>query len=121
VREGGMSSVIPVRGLQFFTIRTRDLSRARRFYVEVLRFPVLEETPGQFFQVSLGGVPICVDYDADFTQQSNQIGIRVGSLEQTAAFLQEQGVSASRGQNAGESWITIQDPDGHEIIFLQDK
>jgi catechol 2,3-dioxygenase-like lactoylglutathione lyase family enzyme len=109
---------IVVQRLQFFTIHTRDLGKARQFYVEVLGFPIVEEREGEFFQVSIAGVPVCVDLDTSFTGQPNQIGITVGDLESTMAALRKLGLAIAEGRSTKETWAAVKDPDGHEVIFI---
>jgi PhnB protein len=113
---------LPIRGLNFFTIRTANLERARRFYVETLRFPVLDEKKGEYFRIAIAGVPVCVDSDAAFAgQQGNQIGITVTHLEVTREGLRARGIKFTEGQREDETWVAIKDPDGHEIIFIEEK
>jgi len=112
---------VAVERFQFFTIRTKDLQAAYRFYVELLGFPVIREEPGNFFQVSIAGVPVCVDLHPDqHGWQPNQIGVEVRDLATTLKFLQGKGCQVSEGSrpDSGERWAAIKDPDGHEIIFL---
>lgn len=113
---------LPISKLDFFTIRTANLERARRFYVDTLQFPVLDEKAGEYFRIGIAGVPVCVDYDAGFAgQQGNQIGVTVSHLGFTREGLRMRGIGFSEGQRAGETWVAIKDPDGHEIIFIQEK
>ena len=113
---------VAIERFQFFTIRTSDLQTAYRFYVELLGFPVIREEPGNFFQVSIAGVPVCVDLHPDQRGwQPNQIGVGVSDLAATVKFLQGKGCQVSEvgpPANSGERWAAIKDPDGHEIIFL---
>jgi len=110
-------SIVPQR-LQFFTIQSRNLVRARQFYVELLGFPAVDEKPGEFFQISIAGVPVCIDLNRELAFQPNQIGITVADLEETVKILEGKQLAVSRGRNAGETWASIKDPDGHEIIFI---
>jgi catechol 2,3-dioxygenase-like lactoylglutathione lyase family enzyme len=110
---------LPIRRLQFFTIRTRNLAAARRFYVESLGFEVVSEKPGEYVQVVIAGVPVCVDATAeDSPQQPNQIGVEVDDLERTIELLRARGLSVSTGSAASERWASVKDPDGHEILFI---
>ncbi len=109
---------IVVQRFRFFTIRTRDLDKARQFHVELLRFPILDERNGEFFQVSIAGVPVCVDLDADFAGQASQIGIAVADLDGTRGALRERGLAISEGRSAKETWVAVKDPDGHEVVFI---
>lgn len=113
---------LPIRRLDFFTVRTANLERARRFYVETMQFPVLDENKGEYFRIAIAGVPVCVDYDAGFApRKGNQIGVIVSHLGVTREALRGRGIKFTQGQRADETWVAIKDPDGHEIIFIQEK
>jgi uncharacterized glyoxalase superfamily protein PhnB len=113
---------LPIRGLDFFTIRTANLERARRFYVDTLQFPVRDEKKGEYFRMEIAGVPVCVDYDAGFAgQPGNQIGVTVSHLGITREGLRNREIKFTEGQRGEETWVAIKDPDGHEIIFIQEK
>jgi catechol 2,3-dioxygenase-like lactoylglutathione lyase family enzyme len=110
---------LSLRRLQFFTIRTRNLPAARRFYVDLLGLDVVSEKPGEYVQVSIAGVPLCVDVTSDDSpQQPNQIGIEVDSLERTMEALRTRGITVATGSARSEHWASVKDPDGHEILFI---
>jgi uncharacterized glyoxalase superfamily protein PhnB/catechol 2,3-dioxygenase-like lactoylglutathione lyase family enzyme len=113
---------LPIQRLDFFTIRTGDLERARRFYVETMQFPVLDENKGEYFRVAVAGVPLCVDFDAGFAgRATNQIGVVVSHLGATRENLRARGLAVSEGRRADQTWVAVKDPDGHEIIFIEEK
>lgn len=113
---------LPIRRLDFFTLRTANLERARRFYVDVLQFPVLDEKKGKYLRIAIAGVPVCVDFDAGFAgQQPNQIGIAVSHLGITREALRGRGLKFTEGRRENETWLAIKDPDGHEIILIEEK
>jgi catechol 2,3-dioxygenase-like lactoylglutathione lyase family enzyme len=112
---------VPIERFQFFTIWTKDLAASRNFYVEILGFPILREQAGNFFQVEIAGVPICVDLHPEGgPAQPNQIGIEVSSLEATIGTLREKGLEVHQGIRPGSegAWAAVKDPDGHELIFI---
>lgn len=109
----------------FVSVTTRDLERARTFWVQQLGFPITEEKPGQYFMVDAGGLRLCIDL-TDGEGQSEQvrdpvIGFRVRSVEQTIALLRDRGLSAAKEPSAGEGgrWAEIRDPDGRAIILTE--
>ncbi|HLK33162.1 MAG TPA: VOC family protein, partial [Terriglobales bacterium] len=113
---------LPIRKLEFFTIRSANLDRARKFYVDTLRFKVLDEKKGEYLRVEIAGVPLCVDFDPGVgSRQANQIGITVSHLGTTREALRVLKINFTEGQRANETWVSIKDPDGHEIIFLEEK
>jgi catechol 2,3-dioxygenase-like lactoylglutathione lyase family enzyme len=114
-------SLLPIRRLQFFTIRTRNLAAARQFYVDLLGFPVMNEKAGEYFQVEIAGVPLCVDLDTTGSlHQSNQMGIEVTDLGATREILRQKGLVVTEGSRpeSREGWVSIEDPDGHQLIFI---
>ncbi len=112
-------NAIPIVRLQFFTIRTRNLPAARRFYVEQLGFDIISEKSGEYVQVAIAGVPVCVDAEvAEGPKQPNQIGVEVSDLQQTVRYLQERGLAVATGSAASENWASVKDPDEHEILFI---
>jgi catechol 2,3-dioxygenase-like lactoylglutathione lyase family enzyme len=74
-----------INKVRFFTLRTKDLAAARNFYVDPLGLHlIIEEQVGEFFQISIAGVPVCVDLSgADEPFQPNQIGIEVADLPES--------------------------------------
>lgn len=117
-------STLFIRRLQFFTIRTRNLAAARQFYVDLLGLPIMNEKPNEYFQVEIAGVPLCVDLDtAGRLQQSNQIGMEVTDLDATREILLQKGLVITEGSRvqSRERWFAIEDPDGHQLIFIAGK
>jgi catechol 2,3-dioxygenase-like lactoylglutathione lyase family enzyme len=110
---------IPVQRFEFVTIYCKDLKASKRFYVDLLGFEITREVEGDFFQINVAGVPICVDLDAAHAHRNN-IAVEVADLDQTIAALREKGFEPSRGasERSGEQWTEIQDPDGNDVIFL---
>ena len=114
-------TLIPILRTQFVTIHTRNLEASRRFYVDLFQFPVLSEKPGDFVQVEIAGVPICIDLDKapNPVIGKNQIGVQVADLPATIAILRQKGLEVTCGQSgSGETWASVTDPDGHELIFI---
>lgn len=113
--------LIPILRTQFVTIHTRTLEASRHFYVDLFQFPVLSEKRGDFVQIDVAGVPICIDLDkaAHPSIGKNQIGVQVSDLPAAIAALRQQGFEVTSGQSgSGETWASITDPDGHELIFI---
>ena len=90
--------------------------------MDTLRFPVLDEKQGEYFRVTIAGVPLCVDLEAGARgQQPNQIGVTVSHMGFTREGLRARGLQFTEGRRADQSWVTVRDPDGNEIIFLEEK
>ena len=110
---------LSIARFQFFTIRTHNLPAARNFYVELLGFDVISEKEGEYVQVAIAGVPLCVDAEAvGGPQQPNQIGIGVHDLQQAISYLRERGLPVASGSAGSEHWVSVKDPDGHEVLFI---
>ncbi|HYU14474.1 MAG TPA: VOC family protein [Candidatus Acidoferrum sp.] len=109
----------------FVAVTTRDLDRARAFWVGQLGFAVTEEKPGQFFMVDAAGLRLCVDLaDGDIHATDGgdpEIGFRVRSVAETIALLRDRGLSPVKGPvtDARGSWAAIRDPDGRAIILTE--
>ncbi len=112
-------SSLGIRQLDFVTIYSRNLTASREFYVDRLEFPLIREVPNEFFQISVAGVPICVDLDTAQTHQNN-IGVLVDDIGATEAVLRKKGFAVHSGSNpaSNENWVEVQDPDGNQVIFL---
>ena len=108
-----------IRQLDFVTIHSTNLASSREFYLERLGFPLIREVAGEFFQMEVAGVPICVDLDKSGTHQNN-FGLVVEDLAATEAALRERGlpVHSASNQDSKEHWLSVKDPDGNEVIFL---
>ena len=109
----------------FVAMTTLDVGRARRFWSEVLGFPVTEEDPGHFFIVDAGGLRLCVDLaDGDVHRSGGTdpvIGLKVGSLEMALEELSRRGVKPERGPFAGRHgrYAYLRDPDGRIVILTE--
>jgi len=108
----------------FVALTTRDLARARRFWVDALGFPLLQDEPGHFM-VDAGGVRLCVDTaDGDLHREGSTdpvVGLRVPSLEAALAALAKRGVRPEKGPtpSRGGSWALLRDPDGRGVVVTE--
>ena len=110
----------------FVAVTTRDLGRARGFWVEQLGFPIVKEKPGQFFMVDAGGLRLCFDLpDGDVHSTGGTdpaIGFRVPSVDDAAAALRERGLVIAKESGPGDEhgrWVEIRDPDGRAVIIAE--
>src|SRR5215471_8064282 len=65
---------------QFFTIRTRNLPTARRFYVDPIGLDVVSEKPGAYVQVSISGVPADVTSDDSASTEPDRVERAIETL-----------------------------------------
>jgi catechol 2,3-dioxygenase-like lactoylglutathione lyase family enzyme len=113
-----------IQRIEFVTLWTKNLEAPRDFYTNRLGLSLVKEQTGNFFQFDICGLPVCVDYHPERSgNESNQIGVRVDDLEVTVELLRELGLRVRTGDrpDASERWASVEDPDGHELIFITDK
>jgi catechol 2,3-dioxygenase-like lactoylglutathione lyase family enzyme len=109
----------------FVAVTTKDLDRARRFWVDALGFRVTEEDPGHHFIVDAGGLRLCVDLeDGDAHRAGGTdpiVGMKVASLAPCLAALAARGVRPVEGPVRGKkgSWARFVDPDGHGVVVAE--
>src|SRR2546426_7570634 len=84
----------------FVSLTTSDLGRARRFWVEALGFPIIEEREGDYFIVDAGGLRLCVDAaDGDLHRSGGSdpvIGVKDASVRDAPEKLAAPGDAAGR-------------------------
>ena len=108
----------------FVAITTADLTCARTFWVDKLGSTVIEEQPGAFFIVDVGGLRLCVD-TADGDQHKTGstdpiIGLKVVSVKEAMSTLSKMGLSFE-GPTAGEkgSYVRLREPDGRIVVITE--
>lgn len=114
----------------YATIPTQDLERLRRFYEDVLGFPVLEETPSGIYYGGAAGTMFAVTVSGGKASGSHtQMGFRVTDIEAVVAELRARGVVFEEYETpktvdsiadmpAGRAaWF--RDPDGNVIGMIQ--
>lgn len=111
----------------FVAMTSSDLARARAFWSDTLGFAVTEEKVGEYFIVDAGGLRLCVDADDGEVHRAGArgadptIGLRVASLAETLARLEERGVRPEGGPVDGErgAHAIIRDPDGRAVVLTE--
>ena len=110
-------------GARIVTFTTRNLARARDFYVDRLGFSVLDERPGKFVMVNVGTFRLCIDR-ADEAHPAKGGGaslvFRVRNISKTAKELESRGVGyeSFTGPRVGD-YLETSDPDGYRIVFAE--
>jgi predicted enzyme related to lactoylglutathione lyase len=113
---------ITVEHVDFISIPTQDIERARQFYVEVLGLP-LERSMPSGFEVSAGQVTLGVwapeQVGMPFAAQPNAFALRVADVAASRAALEAQGVAFD-----GDTYDTgvchmavFADPDGNRLML----
>ena len=108
-----------------FEMHVRDLSAAKRFYVDQLGLPVLQETAAMnLLAVRVGGSRMSLFGDRTDGEGAgpSQIILAVESIEDAVAELQANGVTVSGPPvTAGTflRFVTTLDPDGNTVSVSQ--
>ena len=108
-----------------FELHVRDLEAARRFYVDQLGFPVLQETAAmKLLAVRVGGSRMTVF--GDRTDQAgpgpSQIILAVADLDAAIIDLEARGVELDGAPIAAGTFlrfVTARDPDGDIVALSQ--
>ena len=110
-------------GVRIVTFVTKNLARARTFYVDQLGFSVVKEEPAHFVMVNVGTFRLCIDR-ADDAHPAKGGGstliFRVKNLAKTAKELDVRGVGyeSFTGARVGD-YLETSDPDGYRIVFTE--
>lgn len=110
-------------GVRIVTFTTKNLGRARAFYVERLGFAVVKEETDRFVMVNVGTFRLCVDRADDANPAKGggaSLIFRVRNLAKTAKELDSKGVAYEEftGARIGD-WLEVRDPDGYKIVFAE--
>ena len=108
-----------------FELHVRDLTAARRFYVDQLQLPVLQETPAMNLlavRVGTSRMSIFGNRTDDVGAGPSQIILAVEDIEQAVGDLEARGVEVSGPPvTAGTflRFVTTRDPDGNVVAISQ--
>ena len=113
-------AVIDIERVDFVTVPTRDIERARRFYGEVLGLASSSETPDEFetSNVTLGLWEPARDGES-FGPNTAGIALRVADVASARARLERSGVQF-RGETVDTGVCHMpffDDPDGNVLIL----
>jgi catechol 2,3-dioxygenase-like lactoylglutathione lyase family enzyme len=105
----------------FVAITTRNLTAARRFWVEQLGFAVTEERRDDFFIVDAGGLRLCVDLaDGEnhvIGSTDPVIGFKVSSVTEALEELRERGWYEELVHKVADTHAILHDPDGRAVVL----
>jgi catechol 2,3-dioxygenase-like lactoylglutathione lyase family enzyme len=110
-------------GVRVVTFTTRNLSRARAFYVDRLGFAVVKEEVDRFVMVNVGTFRLCIDR-ADDAHPAKGGGatliFRVRNVAKTAKELDGKDVPYEQftGARVGD-YLEVADPDGYRLVFTE--
>ena len=109
----------------FVAITTRDLRRARAFWVGALGFKVIQQKRGEFFMVDAGGVRLCVDRPDGEVHRAGGgdpvIGLRGRHLGRALAALAKRRIRPTKGPLDGRAgaYAEIREPDGRTVVLTE--
>jgi catechol 2,3-dioxygenase-like lactoylglutathione lyase family enzyme len=110
-------------GARVVTFVTKDLARARAFYVESLGFAVVDEVEGRSVTVNLGTFRLCIERNDDARRARGggaKLTFRVKDVSRTARELDARGVGYESFTGArGSDYLETSDPDGYRLVFTE--
>jgi predicted enzyme related to lactoylglutathione lyase len=116
------TGMITVEHVDFISIPTQDVPRAKRFYGELLGLPHEKDTPGgaeyRAGQVTLG-IWAPADHGLEFTPNASGFALRVADVAEARRELEEQGVTFDGATfDTGVCHMALmRDPDGNQVIL----
>ena len=114
---------IKATGIDHMVVHVKDVSRSRRFYVDLLGMEVAHENAGRVFlrcgQQQLGLFEGRQPPEATAGRDLNHIALQVesGSYEEVKSSLEASGITVT-GRRGDPRCIYFQDPDGHQLQIL---
>jgi lactoylglutathione lyase len=128
-----MSALATIRQLDYTIIFARNLPRMRRFYEDVMRFPILHELGPSWIAYRVGSNVLAIterglmfdDAPTPVGALSVQLAFRVspGHVDRCAAELRQTGIdliSAPQDQAWGHRTLFFRDPDGNVLEIYAD-
>lgn len=109
----------------FVAVTTKDLERARGFWVGALGFRVTEEQKGHHFMLDAKGLRLCIDLEDGATHVAGGgdpvLGFHVRSLASALEGLARRGVKPEQRTTQGERGVyaLLRDPDGHQVVLTE--
>src|SRR5206468_10984153 len=114
--------MIQATGIDHLVLHVSDVSRARKFYTDVLGMTVYYETDGQMFlHAGQQGVALFKKHGETPLTTGNDLNhlalnVAAGTYEALKADLEKHGVVVS-GRPGEDRCIYFSDPDGHTVLF----
>lgn len=122
-----------IRAIDYTVIFVRDMAAMRRFYEDILRFPVLRELSPQWIEYQVGGNTLALAIPKRFAEDAPtpkgsaalQLAFKVAvpDVDRCAEELLQQGVSLlspPTNQPFGHRTLFFRDPDGNVLEVFAD-
>jgi len=116
-----------IQDIDTVLLHVEDLRQMRRFYRDVLGLNVVDDG-SEFVNLKCGDVMIGLEkVDEEFEESPMQrkmsLVLNVTKFDRLVRVLREAGIPIRRGpvlnREAGVQWLTIEDPEGHELILQE--
>ena len=114
--------MIEVESVDFVSLPSRNIQRARRFYLETLGLPLETDTPVGF-EVKAGQVTLSVwepeKVGVPFAPNPNDVAFRVKDVEASRKTLEQKGVKfKDETLDSGVCHMAFfEDPDGNQFML----
>jgi catechol 2,3-dioxygenase-like lactoylglutathione lyase family enzyme len=114
--------LIEVERVDFVSLPSRNIQRARRFYLETLGLPLETDTPVGF-EVKAGQLTLSVwepeKVGAPFAPNPNDVALRVKDVEASRKTLEQKGVKFKEETlDSGVCHMAFfEDPDGNALML----
>jgi catechol 2,3-dioxygenase-like lactoylglutathione lyase family enzyme len=122
----GVSAQVPasrprITGIDHIVLRASDAAAARRFYTDVLGLrPSAGLSARLEFKVGdRQAIYVDPDLPAGEDERLRLLAFSTPDLKELAAHLTAKGVAVARVAGPGAAAITVSDPDGHPLAFVQ--
>lgn len=122
-----------IQAIDYTVIFVRDMATMRRFYEDILKFPLLRELSPRWFEYRVGGntlalaKPSLTAADASMPTGSASLQlafkVSVGEVDQCADELVRQGINLllpPMDQDFGHRTLFFRDPDGNLLEIFAD-
>jgi len=118
-----MKTALRVTGIDHVVLHVKDLTRSKKFYVELLGMTMEHASSWQLF-LKCGNQGVAL-FEADNGDEihggseMNHMALRLksGEYEKIKALLEEQGIKVT-GRSGDPHCIYFSDPDGHRLQLL---
>ena len=118
-----MKAPLKVTGIDHVVFHVKDLSRSKKFYIELLGMEVEHESSWQIFlKCGSQGVALFEASNGDEIHggsEMNHMALRLksGEYEKVKTVLEERGIKVG-GRRGDPHCIYFSDPDGHRLQLL---
>lgn len=116
-----------IEGIDTILIHVENLRQMRKFYRDVLGMSIVDDG-SEFVTLRCGDLVIGLEkveeeFQSEFVGKPVSLVFNVKKFDRQVRVLREAEIPIRRGpvlnREAGVQWLTIEDPEGHEIILQE--